>query len=342
MKDKKAKKEIKDKAGAAAFTFGDAVPILDKISALALFQVNNDGKIYLPIVSLDGLAKSLHSSPHHESAIRAKANSLAASVKNYNNISRADFLSITMDYLIFGNFYLEYVPNKLGQLLDVKYMPAKFMRKKYVKTSADKDRFIYLYGENKQKEYKAGQVIHVKNPDVNQEIYGIPEYLSALNAAWLNEAGTIFRRRYFENGNHAGFILHLTDATMTKEEAEQVSKSISETKGVGNFKNLMVFNPSGTKDGLKIHPFSEITAKDEFFNIKNVTRDDILSAHRVPPQLLGIIPQGSSGLGDVEKALRVFMIMEIQPLQEAFKQINDKTEKEIITFKPIPSLDEKT
>jgi PBSX family phage portal protein len=341
MKNKKTEKMIEDKAGAEVFTFGEAVPILDKVSVMALFQANHDGKIYLPIVSLDGLAKSLHSSPHHESAIRAKANTLASSVKSYNYISRADFLAIAMDYLIFGNLYLEFIHNKLGQLLNIKHMPAKFMRKKYVKTASDKGRFIYLYGQNKQKEYKPGQVIHVKNPDVNQEIYGIPEYLSALNAAWLNEAGTIFRRRYFENGNHAGFILHLTDASMSKEEAAQISKSIGETKGVGNFKNLMVFNPSGTKDGLKIHPFSEITAKDEFFNIKNVTRDDILSAHRVPPQLLGIIPQGSSGLGDVEKALRVFMIMEIQPLQEVFKQINDAVGKEVITFKPIPSLDDK-
>jgi len=34
-------------------------------------------------------------------------------------------------------------------------------------------------------------------------------------------------------------------------------------------------------------PVAEIAAKDEFFNIKNCTRDDVLAAHRVPPQLPG-------------------------------------------------------
>lgn len=35
----------------------------------------------------------------------------------------------------------------------------------------------------------------------------IPEYLSALNATWLNESATLFRQRYYKNGSHAGFIL---------------------------------------------------------------------------------------------------------------------------------------
>ncbi|MBE1237870.1 hypothetical protein IHV25_09465 [Phaeovibrio sulfidiphilus] len=39
-----------------------------------------------------------------------------------------------------------------------------------------------------------------------------------------------------------------------------------------------------------------------------------LAAHRVPPQLLGIIPNNTGGSGDVEKAARVFAINEIAPL----------------------------
>jgi capsid portal protein len=29
---------------------------------------------------------------------------------------------------------------------------------------------------------------HLLEPDVNQEVYGLPEYLGALRAAWLNES----------------------------------------------------------------------------------------------------------------------------------------------------------
>lgn len=56
-------------------------------------------------------------------------------------------------------------------------------------------------------------------------------------------------------------------------------------------------SPNGKKDGLQIIPVSEVAAKDEFANIKGVTRDDMLAALRVPPQLLGMVPQNSGGFG---------------------------------------------
>lgn len=46
-----------------------------------------------------------------------------------------------------------------------------------------------------------------------------------------------------------------------------------------------MYVPDGKKDGMQIIPPSEVAAKDEFFNIKNVMRDDLLAANRVPPQL---------------------------------------------------------
>lgn len=46
--------------------------------------------------------------------------------------------------------------------------------------------------------------------------------------------------------------------------------------------------------------FSEVTSKDEFLNIKNVSRDDMLAAHRVLPQMMGIIPQNTGGFGDLD------------------------------------------
>ncbi|GKI83753.1 hypothetical protein RZQ47_01420 [Klebsiella variicola subsp. variicola] len=33
-----------------------------------------------------------------------------------------------------------------------------------------------------------------------------------------------------------------------------------------------------------------MAAKDEFLNIKNVSRGDLMAAHCVPPQMMGIMP----------------------------------------------------
>ncbi|WP_158755690.1 hypothetical protein [Dyella sp. S184] len=67
-------------------------------------------------------------------------------------------------------------------------------------------------------------------------------------------------------------------------------------------------------------------------NIKNVTRDDVLGAHRVPPQLLGLAPAGTTGFGSVIPAAQVFAINELLPLQTRFQQLNEWMGQEVVTF----------
>lgn len=77
-----------------------------------------------------------------------------------------------------------------------------------------------------------------------------------------------------------------------------------------------------------------MAAKDEFLSIKNVSRDDMMAAHRVPPQMMGIIPNNTGGFGNVEKASRVFVRNELIPLQKRFEELNEWVEEKIIQFRP--------
>lgn len=49
------------------------------------------------------------------------------------------------------------------------------------------------------------------------------------------------------------------------------------------------------KDGIQLILLSEIVAKDEFLNIKNVSRNDMMAVHRVQLQMMGIIPSNVGG-----------------------------------------------
>ncbi|SXE38014.1 phage portal protein, PBSX family [Klebsiella variicola] len=81
---------------------------------------------------------------------------------------------------------------------------------------------------------------------------------------------------------------------------------------------------------MQILPFQQITAKDEFINIKNATRDDILAAHSIPPQLMSVMPEGNGSFGDIEKAARVYAINELTPVMEALKVVNKWIGEEVI------------
>lgn len=314
---------------AEAFTFGDPVPVLDRRELLDYLECAQLGKWYEPPLSLDGLARSFRAAVHHSSPIYVKRNILVSSYRPHPWLPRSVFARWVLEYLIFGNGYLERRFNRLGKVMALDAPLAKFVRR-----GLDLDTYWFVPGYGQEHQFRKGDVFHLLEPDINQEIYGLPEYLSALNSTWLNESATLFRRKYYQNGSHAGFILYMTDPSHSDADVEALRQALKESKGPGNFRNLFMYAPNGKKDGMQIIPVSEIAAKDEYWNIKNVTRDDQLAAHRVPPQLMGIIPHNTGGFGDAAKAAEVFAMNEVVPLQQRLREVNEWLGEEVIRFDP--------
>ncbi|EFS4147881.1 phage portal protein, partial [Salmonella enterica] len=129
-------------------------------------------------------------------------------------------------------------------------------------------------------------------------------------------------------------------SAVDRESMEALKKTLTESRGGGAFKNLLIQTTGGGKDGVQILPFQQITAKDEFMNIKASSRDDVLASHRVPPQLLGAMPGEKGSFGDIEKAARVFAINELNPAMEALKYINDWLGEEVVRFNPYALLEQ--
>ena len=325
----KKSKKGKPSPRAEAFTFGDPTPVLDGSDILDYTESWWNGKWYEPPVSRPGLTKSYRANSHHSSSIQVKRNILVRAYIPHRLFPKQEFARWVLDYLIFGDAYVEKIGNWVRDTIRLKTSLAKYTRR-----GKGEDEFWYVPNWHQQHEFEPGSVFQLIEPDVNQEIYGIPEYLSSLNSAWLNESATLFRRKYYLNGSHAGFILYMNDPAQEKQDVDNLRTALKEAKGPGNFRNLFMYSPNGKKDGIQVIPIAEVQAKDEFFNIKNITRDDVLAGHRVPPQIMGIIPQNTSGFGDVEKAALVFAANEIEPLQERFMELNDWLGEEVIRFKP--------
>jgi PBSX family phage portal protein len=243
---------------------------------------------------------------------------------------------MALDFLQMGNLFLQMVPNMAGRPLRYEVSPAL-----YTRVGQDPGSYFWVkptdlgfgtsYGDY---EFPKGSVIHIGEPDVTQEIYGLPGWLSALNSGLLNESATLFRRRYYKNGGHAGFVFYATDAELSTKDWEAIKAQMRGASGRGNFKNLYVHVPNGKPDGIKIIPLAEVAAKDEFQGIKNISRDDMLAAHRVPPQLIGVIPVNAGGFSDPRGAMDVFFPTEIEPLMEAMMRVNDMTGLQVVQYRP--------
>lgn len=60
----------------------------------------------------------------------------------------------------------------------------------------------------------------------------------------------------------------------------------------------------------------------------------MLAGLRIPPQLMGIVPQNACGFGSIRDAAQVYAGNELEPLQARLAQGNDWLGEEVIHFRP--------
>lgn len=89
---------------------------------------------------------------------------------------------------------------------------------------------------------------------MSQTIYGLPGYLGAIQSMLLNEDATLFRRRYYKNGAHVGYIFYSSSAQLEQAQQDAIKNAIQNARGVGNFRNMFLHIPNGREKDVQIVP----------------------------------------------------------------------------------------
>ena len=303
---------------------------------LSYMEVSLADGLYEPPIPFETLAKALRANAMHGSAIDVKRNMASYSVTLSSVLSKRNLKRFLSDYLTFGNAYLVVVRNVFNEVISMKHIPALFMRRReglkgYTykpKSESDEGRI----------DYAEGKIFHLVEYDACQEIYGMPQYVGALISIWLSEDATLFRRQYYINGSHAGYILYLDDPNMTDDQEKAIKKQLKKKGGLGAFKNLFIRTKGSNSKEPKLIPIAQVEPKDAFKQIKNETTNDILATHRVPLELMSVRKEGFSPAGDLNKIDRIFYKNELMPLLESVCEINEFVGQEIVTIKEYEKL----
>lgn len=263
----------------------------------------------VPIDRLD-LANLATMCAQHGGLLKSRANMLMTDYRG-GGLNWQQMLQAFYDFLLFGDVAIAKIRNGWGEVIELLPLPSMYLRRN------KEGEFVILEKEN-QLIYHPDDIIFLRGHDPQQQIYGLPDYISGMHAALLNAEANIFRRRYYHNGAHLGGIVVTSDPAMTDEMEDEVADKIEESKGIGNFK-MMYMNITGAGEkAVQYIPIGDLSAKDEFANVKNITAQDVLTAHRFPAGLAGIIPQDGAPMGDPEKARDVYRKDEVTPLQRLF------------------------
>lgn len=306
------------KSGSFVASFDDPVEILqqDVYEIGGVLFDNFHGYYDLPI-SFSKLNKLFQANGHHRSCRDFVANMYAKFYQSNQALDYISFRNSCVDLVSFGNCYFQQLKNSIGVTVGLKHQPTIPMRK------CKGNVYKKLLSNGKEIVFKKGEIIHLKMYDPAQIHYGLPYYIGMIQSILLNEAATLFRRKYFVNGAHMGYIFFTNDEDLTEKDAKKLKAKIEASKGVGNFQSMFIHIPGGDENSVKLIPVGDKSTQDDFVNIKKVSRDDILAGWRMYGELSGVQPDDKSGRGDIIKAARAYVEMEVMPVIPIFKTLND-------------------
>ncbi|CRZ65722.1 TPA: phage portal protein [Vibrio cholerae] len=265
-----------------------------------------------PPISLKGLAEIANANGYHGSLLKARANYVAGRFMNGGGLPMYKMNSACWDYFGLGMSAFVKIRSYMKNVIALEPLPMVHMRKR---KNGD---FVQLLRNNEQKVFKAKDVIFIPQYDPQQQIYGLPDYLGSIQSSLLNRDATLFRRRYYLNGAHMGFIFYATDPNLSEADEKALKEKIASSKGIGNFRSMFVNIPNGKEKGIQLIPVGDIATKDEFERIKNITAQDIFVGHRFPAGMGGMLPQQGANVPDPLKVSQVYDFYEVIPVCKRF------------------------
>jgi len=231
-------------------------------------------------------------------------------------------IKFQLDYEIYGNAFIEIARNRVGEVSEIYHIPARSVRIK-----VDKDK-IYLvqrvnaeeavfrpFGSSYDKDLN--EFLHLKNYNPLSRYYGLPEWIGALGAIVLDRSAQEFNTRRFENNAIPDFAVIVNGGELSDESISDLQKFWRENfRGVKNAGKTLILESSDPNVKIEFKELMSSLRDASFRFLRQDNRDEIISAHGVPPRLVGVMSPGQlGGVGEAREQMRMFKELVIEPRQ---------------------------
>lgn len=242
------------------------------------------------------------------------------------------------DYEALGNGYLEVIPNKSGEPAELAHVPAPEMWVRldglgYVQQKASQFAHFRVFGAGEEdfadlndkdpiKSSELTSVIHFSRYSPWSPYYGIPSIMPAWNAVVLMTLVAEYNLQFFSNNAIPDYAVILEGET--EDDTIQVIQEYFRTHLKGKaHKTLCLQTPSGAK--IRFEKLTSDAAKEASFRLLRMDcRDEIIHAHGVPPQKVGIVETGKLGGNLATEQREEYKTSIIAPSQEAIQSQFDR------------------
>lgn len=167
------------------------------------------------------------------------------------------------------------------------------------------------------------EIIHFKRPSTLSRWYGVPDWLSAVPCVELVRAALQHNYDFFNNRGVPEFILVASGGQIDAEDWKHIEDMIKSHVGQGNSRKTMAINiPNASVNIDVIKLAMETVDEGSFQKMMDSLAAMIVSAHRVPPLLAGIMVPGKLGASnELPNALATFQALTIGQAQRYFQNM---------------------
>ena len=239
-----------------------------------------------------------------------------------------------------GNGFLEIGRTSAGKIGYIGHIPSKTMRVRrlrdgFIQLLYGKAVFFRNFGDQETPnpisggEDRPNEIIHYKKYTPMNNYYGIPDIIAAQNAMAGNEFAGKYNLDYFENKAVPRYIITVKGAKLSPESERKLLEFFQVGLKGKNHRSLYVPLPADSPDQkveFKMEPVEANAQESSFNTYRKMNRDEILLAHRVPINKIGV-PEGVS-LASARDADKTFREQVCGPAQDILeKKLNKLVEE---------------
>jgi len=175
---------------------------------------------------------------------------------------------------------------------------------------------------------KFSELIHIPDMSSMSRFYGYVNWLAAVASIELAQAVMQHQFDFHMNRGVPEFMLFVTGAKLATDQWEVIEGAIDQTIGIGNAHKTLAVNIDDPNVKVQVEKLAlEATEDGSYFkDLMEALALNVVSAHRVPPILAGILIPGKLGAAnETSNAILAFQALVIGPAQKAFTSVLDNT-----------------
>ena len=256
------------------------------------------------------------------------------------------YRKIVLDYMIYGGFAIQVIKGYSGEINELYHIDFKCLR-------SNENNTIFYYSKDwtkyrtkviKYPAYNSDQktgILYFKG-NITRSTYPIPVYNAALIACQLERDINEYHINSINNNFTGSSIINFNNGQPNDEQKDEIEKAINEKfSGYQNASRILISYNDSSDNATTIDRVDSDSFDEKYQALSDRTQQQLFTAFRCSPMLLGIDQSGNFNENEYKSAYRLFNRTVITPIQKMItKALSPVVDIKIIPFET-DLLDEK-